>query len=84
MRSVTSEAGAHGEWMGLARFSAKGTEMLAAELDALKAEGLIDTADLPLLFSRLAEKTEVRIKYFTGHWMDVDTLTDLADARNFT
>ncbi len=84
MRSATSEAGAHGEWMGLARFSAKGTEMLAAELDALAAEGLIDTADLPLLFSRLAQKTEVRVKYFTGHWMDVDTLTDLADARNFT
>ena len=84
MRSATSETSAHGEWMGLARFSAKGTEMLAAELDALAAEGLIDTADLPLLFSRLAQKTEVRVKYFTGHWMDVDTLTDLADARNFT
>ena len=76
--------GAHGEFMGLARFSAKGTELLKAELDALEAEGLLDTADLPLLLTRLAARTPVRVKYFTGHWMDVNTLGDLADARNFT
>jgi phosphoenolpyruvate phosphomutase len=72
-----------GEWMGLARFSAKGAEQLRSELDALEAEGLLDTADMPLLFTRLAAKHPVRVKYFTGHWMDVDTLTDVADARNF-
>ena len=84
MHADTACEGAHGEWMGLARFSAKGCEILNAELDALEAEGLLDTADLPLLFTRLAARTEVRVKYFTGHWMDVDTLIDLADARNFT
>ena len=73
-----------GEWMGLARFSAQGAEWLREELDALTAEGLLETADLPALFSRLAAKHPVRVKYFTGHWMDVDTLTDVADARNFT
>ena len=83
--STTLPAGqAAGEWMGLARFSARGAEQLRAELDALEAEGLLETADMPLLFTRLAAKHPVRVKYFTGHWMDVDTLTDLADARNFT
>jgi len=24
------------------------------------------------------------VQYFTAHWLDVDTLNDLADARNFT
>ena len=52
-------------------------------MEALKAEGLFDTADLPLLFTRLAAKRPVRIKYFTGHWMDVDNLRDLAEARDF-
>jgi len=76
--------GVTGEWMGLARFSPHGAELLKAELAAMEAEGLLETGDLPQLFTRLAAKHPVRVKYFTGHWMDVDTLTDLADARNFT
>ncbi len=83
MRSGVSE-GAHGEWMGVARFSAAGAQWLRDELDALEAEGLLETADLPLLFTRIAAKHPVRVKYFTGHWMNVNTLADLADARNFT
>ncbi len=73
-----------GEWMGLARFTAQGAAWLREELDALEAEGKLETADLPALFTRLAAKHPVRVKYFSGHWMDVDTLTDVADARNFT
>ena len=73
-----------GEWMGLARLSSKGAEWLVEEIAVLKAEGLYESADLPTLFTRLAARHPVRIKYFTGHWMDVDTLADLADARNFT
>ena len=73
-----------GEWMGLARFTAQGAKWLCEELDALEAEGKLETADLPALFTRLAAKHPVRVKYFSGHWMDVDTLTDVADARNFT
>jgi phosphoenolpyruvate phosphomutase len=75
---------ADGEWMGLARFSASGAAWLREEIAAIEAEGLLETADMPLLFSRLAAKHPVRIKYFTGHWMNVNTLTDLAEARNFT
>ena len=72
-----------GEWMGLARLSPTGAQWVCEEVEALKAEGLFDTADLPLLFTRLAAKRPVRIKYFTGHWMDVDNLRDLAEARDF-
>jgi phosphoenolpyruvate phosphomutase len=77
-------AEASGEWVGLARFSATGTAWLREEIAALEAEGLLETADLPLLLSRIAAKHPVRVKYFTGHWMDVNTLADVADARNFT
>ncbi len=73
-----------GEWMGLARFSPRGAEQLRGEIEAMQAEGLLETADMPLLFTRLAAKHPVRVKYFTGHWMNVNTLTDLAEARNFT
>lgn len=78
------DAAANGAWMGLARFSAQGTAWLAEELAALESEGGLDTADMPLVLSRVAAKYPVRVKYFTGHWMDVNTLADVADARNFT
>ncbi|HEX7854528.1 MAG TPA: phosphoenolpyruvate mutase [Sphingobium sp.] len=83
MGSDIGEA-AHGEWIGLARFSAQGARWLTEELDALESEGLLETADLPLLLTRIAAKHPVRVKYFLGHWMDVNTLADVADARNFT
>jgi phosphoenolpyruvate phosphomutase len=73
-----------GEWMGLARFSALGAAWLRDEIALLETERALEDADLPLLITRIAAKHPVRIKYFTGHWMDVDTLTDVADARNFT
>jgi phosphoenolpyruvate phosphomutase len=41
-------------------------------------------ADLPLLFTRLAAKHAVSVHFITSHWLDVDTLTDVAAARNFT
>ena len=73
-----------GEWMGLAKFTATGVVWLRAELGLLREEGLLETADMPLLLTRLAARHAVRVQYFTGHWLDVDTLPDLADARNFT
>jgi phosphoenolpyruvate phosphomutase len=73
-----------GEWMGLARTSPLGAQWVLEAMEALKSDGLYETADLPMLFSRIAEHHPVRIQYFTGDWMDVDTLSDLADARNFS
>ena len=76
-------AGSAGEWMGLARLSPTGAQWVREEVGLLRAEGLLDGADMPLLFTRIAAKHPVRVKYFTGHWMDVDDLRDLADARDF-
>jgi phosphoenolpyruvate phosphomutase len=75
---------AHGEWMGLAAFSPRGAGWLREEIAAVTADGALDNCDLPTLFTRLAAKHPVQILYFTGHWMDVDTLVDLAAARNFS
>jgi len=83
MGSDLGEA-AHGEWIGLARFSATGTQWLNEEIAALEAEGSLETADLPTLLTRIAAKHPVRVKYFLGHWLDVNTLADVAAARNFT
>jgi phosphoenolpyruvate phosphomutase len=73
-----------GEWIGLARFTAQGAAWLREELALLEAEGRLATADMPLLLTRLAAKYPVLVHYVTGHWMDVDTVEDLSNARNFT
>ncbi len=72
-----------GEWIGLMRLNAHGAELVREELAAMEADGTLATADLPALIARLAQRHQVMIHYITGHWLDVDTLTDLADARNF-
>ena len=36
------------------------------------------------LLQRLAARHPVAVHYITGHWLDVDTLADLAEARNFS
>ena len=73
-----------GEWIGLMRLSARGSAIVGAELDAMTADGSIATADMSTLLARVAMHTEIAIHYVAGHWLDVDTLHDLADARNFS
>jgi phosphoenolpyruvate phosphomutase len=72
-----------GEWIGLARFSPRGAEWARAEIAAMREEGRLETADMPELLTRLAARHPVVVHYVTGHWLDVDDLADLAEARNF-
>jgi phosphoenolpyruvate phosphomutase len=62
----------------------QGAAWLREELDLIEAEGKLDSADMPMLITRLAAKHPVLVHYITGHWLDVDTLEDLSNARNFT
>ncbi len=79
-----SPAESSGEWIGLARFTAQGAAWLREELDLIEAEGKLESTDMPMLITRLAAKHPVFVHYITGHWLDVDTLEDLSNARNFT
>jgi len=77
-------AAATGEWVGLMHLSAKGAELVKLELEAMGAEGVLAQADLPAVLERLSRKTPVAVHYIIGHWLDVDTPADLAEARNFS
>jgi phosphoenolpyruvate phosphomutase len=74
---------AAGEWIGLMHASAAGTELLREELTAMQAEGSLPKADLLAVIDRLRARCGVAVHYIAGHWLDVDTLNDLAEARNF-
>ena len=74
----------NGEWIGLARLSAKGSELVKAELDAMQADGTMLKASLLDLFTRLADAGHaVQVLYVPGQWMDVDDAADLTEAGRF-
>lgn len=75
---------AAGEWIGLLRVSAAGATAMREELLAMQADGTLDGADMAVLLGRLAARLPVAIHPIAGHWLDVDTLDDLAAARNFS
>ncbi|GEO40778.1 phosphoenolpyruvate mutase [Skermanella aerolata] len=72
-----------GEFIGMVRFSDEGARIARDEIDAMEAEGVLPTSDLPELLNRLARRTTVNVHYVTGYWLDVDTLRDLDDAHHF-
>jgi len=75
---------AHGEWVGLAKLSAKGSELVRTEIEAMEKDGTLKTAGLPELFNRIAAKGEpISVVYVSGHWTDVNDAFGLARARNF-
>lgn len=75
---------AAGEWIGLMHLSATGTQHVREELAAMEADGVLAQADLPALLQRLIGRIDVAVHYINGHWLDVDTATDLASARTFS
>jgi phosphoenolpyruvate phosphomutase len=77
-------AQASGQWIGLMHLSAHGTQLLRNELEAMQAEDALAHADLPALLLRISQHHPIAIHYITGHWLDVDTTADLAEARNFS
>lgn len=76
IRQAESTVESCGEWLGLVRFTAQGTAWLSEEIGLIRREGLLETADMPLLLNRLAAKHPVTVHYVAGHWMNVDTLED--------
>ncbi len=74
---------AHGEWIGLAKVSAKGLALLRKAIAAMEADGGVARADLPDLFNRLIrDGARPEVIYIAGHWLDVNDAFDLAWARN--
>ena len=74
----------HGEWMGLAKFSDVGIQNLREEIQKFSKSGGLKTASMPDLFGRLLQsRSEIRVEYIAGHWLDVDNGGDLIEARKF-
>jgi phosphoenolpyruvate phosphomutase len=73
-----------GEWIGLLKATAAGTDRMKAVLRELQQEPDFRRLRLDRLFRELLVRGEsIRVLYITGHWLDVDNLEDLAKAQAF-
>jgi len=79
------EAGAvSGEWIGLAKFSPKGSEIVREKMAAMAKAGELQKATMSDLFQALmADGHKISVLYVTGHWLDVNDEQDLQKARDF-
>lgn len=82
--SDIAEADIHGEWIGVARCTEKGTAAIKSLIKTLDQENALSSASMIDIFNRLiADGMKIGVVYITGHWLDVDNPEDLARARNF-
>ncbi len=73
-----------GEWIGLARLSAAGSDAVRAEIATMRDQGALAKSSLLELFTRLKEKgMEIEVLYVPGQWMDIDDAADLSAASRF-
>ena len=72
------------EWIGLARMTEAGSQIIRAEIDALQKEGLLHSAGLVELLDRVAKKGhKIGVVSVPGQWLDVDDASDLIAAGRF-
>ena len=73
-----------GEWIGVARLSPRGSDLVRAEIEAMGQDGTLPQASLLDLFQRLLDKgTQIRVVYVPGQWLDVDDAADFSKAGKF-
>ncbi len=76
---------AHGEWMGVVKFSQRGAKVVADKLRGLKTEPeRLRTMKLPDLLQMIVQAGHaVRVIYTSGHWLDVDSVDDVLVGAQF-
>jgi phosphoenolpyruvate phosphomutase len=84
METRLAEADTHGEWMGFLRIGPRRMAAVREALDGLLGSPAGGTAKVPQLLNALIARGErVGVVYTTGHWLDIDTLEDVANAGSF-
>jgi phosphoenolpyruvate phosphomutase len=74
----------NGEWLGLAKFSSKGSDIVRDKMSAMGKAGELQKSGMSDLFQALmADGHKISVLYVTGHWLDVNDEHDLQKARDF-
>ncbi|MGR8918759.1 MAG: phosphoenolpyruvate mutase [Gammaproteobacteria bacterium] len=76
---------ADGRWIGMLRARGRGRELLELALDALEGREDFDRLGMGDLLNHLVDAGHaVRVIYIHGHWLNVNSPSDLEDAGAFT
>ena len=74
----------HGEWIGLMKTTKRGSEVLCKTLEELSATKDFRELKLAHLMNRLIEKKiKINVLYIDGHWLDIDSYTDVSRGQKF-
>jgi phosphoenolpyruvate phosphomutase len=74
----------NGEWIGLVKFSPKGSGIVREKMAAMGGEGELQKAGMSDLFQALLDDNQkISVLYVSGHWLDVNDEHDLQKARDF-
>jgi phosphoenolpyruvate phosphomutase len=73
-----------GEWIGVMKLSARGSEMTRSYIEAHLNDQEFKQMNLNDLVNHfVAEGIKIKIQYINGHWIDVNNISDLGQATQF-
>lgn len=79
-----SKVPADGRWIGMIRINAEGRTWLENGIEALRRADNFEQLGIPDLINAIIDAGhDVRVWYIHGHWLDVNSLTDLERAGDF-
>lgn len=74
-----------GRWIGMIAARGEGTRWIAEALEELRQRPDFNALTLPDLLNHLVDQgREISVQYIHGHWLDVNSLDDIARADDFT
>lgn len=75
---------ASGEWIGLVKTNKVGSDILSKALTELSTTADFNKLKLPDLMNHLlSKKVKINVMYIDGHWMDVDSYSDVSKGQKF-
>jgi len=84
MADELPEKDTHGEWMGFFKVSKKALPVFKNTVSGLMNDPINKTAKMPILINQMIKNGEtIKVLYTSGHWLDIDTPTDVVHAGNF-
>ena len=73
-----------GEWIGMMKLSAEGVVKVKTYINNHRDSGAYRKLDIrDMLNAFVSDGVSVKVQYISGHWIDVDTITDLNLAGSF-
>ena len=73
-----------GEWIGMLKLSPRGAKLVSEYLEAHSSDSDFDQQNIRDMLNQFISKGEkVKIQYISGHWVDVNHISDLTIAQGF-